>query len=829
MLVAPHDGVGLAFILVLGAVHHIVGVGGTVGAVLVVAPDQLGVAVFVGGLGEVQAVAVHHHIPQDEHAVAGLVRGVELVTVGLQVSQQLADDLRVVAAVHIQHVFQRGSGHPHGQVLLALFLIQVGDVLVLGAVVGKGTKVGVVGVLGQQEVGQLVALCVFRPEGLSRKICIGHAVVIVVGQGAAGDDELLTGEVRVPYNGGRFHMGVILDKNLGVGAVGVDAAVVIIALYKDGAVIHSQGATHAQTDAGIRIVQVHGQNAALVHQDLMSYIGGIDVKVIVRTIGHLVDAAIRDMQSSAPAVAKLNGHVPRDGIDRAVARNEYIPVTGKDAVVRLQVELAAIFDDQAAVFTRILTVNGIFTIVLVGVQFCRNGGSGMIKRDGRIAVVAGLNAEALALNGDVRILEGDVTGGFQLGAILSRTAAFVADAGIAVGDVEGAVLGSQAGVGTLMAVNAGLGVLDVQRALGLDDDVVPAGNANTAVLVRFIVFPYMRTVDGQGRTTVQREITVLGDATAALGGAGNMGVLDGDVRAVRDGDAGILLVRAACDHHTGGGVLDGQAAAGGLFGGVGSLFLVALDGQVGVLFGAREVGSHFAAHADAFHVDVAIRELLAFFGGTVDGCRAVDDVVALEGQVNVRTLPHVQTGAVLVGLLDGGIFQGQVHLGVLIFVGVVQILANVDAVAAGGQGGILDGQVNVCALADGHGGLAGLAGVSVHAVDHDIHVTAFGAVGVIGLFDVLVHGDGVLSGGILVTLDDDLAVVLFVLVDVGALILFVLALIAERAAVGVLADGDITVGQIIAHGRSAGADGAHGNGSGQCDSNDLFLFTQSHE
>lgn len=40
-----------------------------------------------------------------------------------------------------------------------------------------------------------------------------------------------------------------------------------------------------------------------------------------------------------------------------------------------------------------------------------------------------------------------------------------------------------------MAVNAGLGVLDVQLALGLDDDVVPAGNANTAVLVRFTVFP----------------------------------------------------------------------------------------------------------------------------------------------------------------------------------------------------------------------------------------------------------------------------------------------------------------------------------------------------
>ena len=252
---------------------------------------------------------------------------------------------------------------------------------------------------------------------------------------------------------------------------------------------------------------------------------------------------------------------------------------------------------------------------------------------------------------------------------------------------------------------------------------------------------------------------------------------------------------------------------------------------MGVLFGVRAVGSHFAAHADAFHVGVATRELLAFtfglFGGAVDGCGAVNDIVALEGQVNVRTLPHVQTGAVLVGLVDGGIFQGQVHLGVLIFVGAVQILANVDAVAAGGQGGILDGQVNVCALADGHSGLASLAGVGLHAVDHDIHIAALGAIILIGLFDVLLHGDGVAGGSFLIVLlDDDLAVVIFVLVDVGAILIALIAVSTLRL---VLADGDITVGQIVLHSGSAGADGAHGNGSGQCDSNDLFLFTQSHE
>ena len=209
-----------------------------------------------------------------------------------------------MAAVHIQHVFQRGSGHPHRQVLLALFLIQVGDILILGAVVGKGTKVGVLCVLGQQEVGQLVALRIFRPES------VGLAVII--GQGAAGDNELLAGSAGALYDGRRFNVGLALDINAGVVAGRINAAVVVIALDQDGAVIHSQGGIIVQIDAIIRIVQVHGQNTALVHQNLMSCIGGIDVIVIVRTIGHLVDAAIRDMQLGSLAVAELDGHIPRD-------------------------------------------------------------------------------------------------------------------------------------------------------------------------------------------------------------------------------------------------------------------------------------------------------------------------------------------------------------------------------------------------------------------------------------------------------------------------------------------------------------------------------------
>ena len=232
-----------------------------------------------------------------------------------------------MGTVHIQHIVQCGGGHPHGEILFPGLFFQVREVGIGLAFIGKGIEVCAGIILGQQEIGQLVALLVHRPQGV-----VG---AIIIGQRAAGNDELLAGVVRVPYNGGSFHMGVILDRNLGVGAVDVDAAVVIIALYKDGAVIHSQGATHTQTDAGIRIVQVHGQNAALVHQNIVVGIISKKVIVIVRTIGHVVDAAIRDMQLGSLAVAELDGHIPRGGIDRAVARNEYIPVTGNDAVVRL--------------------------------------------------------------------------------------------------------------------------------------------------------------------------------------------------------------------------------------------------------------------------------------------------------------------------------------------------------------------------------------------------------------------------------------------------------------------------------------------------------------
>ena len=43
-LIAPDDGIGLALILVLGAIDHVISVGGTICLLFVVAPDELGVA-----------------------------------------------------------------------------------------------------------------------------------------------------------------------------------------------------------------------------------------------------------------------------------------------------------------------------------------------------------------------------------------------------------------------------------------------------------------------------------------------------------------------------------------------------------------------------------------------------------------------------------------------------------------------------------------------------------------------------------------------------------------------------------------------------------------
>ena len=88
-----------------------------------------------------------------------------------------------MGTVHIQHIVQCDGGHPHGEILFPGLLVQVREVGVGLTFIGKGIEVCVGIILGQQEIGQLVALLVHRPQGV-----VG---LVVIGQRAAGNDEVL--------------------------------------------------------------------------------------------------------------------------------------------------------------------------------------------------------------------------------------------------------------------------------------------------------------------------------------------------------------------------------------------------------------------------------------------------------------------------------------------------------------------------------------------------------------------------------------------------------------------------------------------------------------
>ena len=234
-LIAPDDGIGLALILVLGAIDHIISAGSTLCLLFVVAPDELGVALCIGGLGEVQALAVHHHIPQNNDLIAilsGLIGSVEFVSGLLQLFQHLADDLRVMGTVHIQHIVQCGGGHPHGEILFPGLLVQVREVGIGLAFIGKSIEVCVGIILGQQEIGQLVALLVHRPQGV-----VG---AIIIGQRAAGHDEVLVFMLSVIRNRFNIYMRIVLETDIDIITIGIDTTILIFTVCGYNAVISNQ-------------------------------------------------------------------------------------------------------------------------------------------------------------------------------------------------------------------------------------------------------------------------------------------------------------------------------------------------------------------------------------------------------------------------------------------------------------------------------------------------------------------------------------------------------------------------------------------------------------
>ena len=167
--------------------------------------------------------------------------------------------------------------------------------------------------------------------------------------------------------------------------------------------------------------------------------------------------------------------------------------------------------------------------------------------------------------------------------------------------------------------------------------------------------------------------------------------------------------------------------------------------------------------------------------------------------------------------------QRQVNVGFLVlivFIFAIQIHTDINAMAAGGQVGILDCQVNICTLAYLDDGFIffgicrhfsrGAGGIHIHTVNDDIHI-AFA----IFVRDIFFHSDGIIRCFTFCLRDDDLAIVLGILIHIDILRFTIsLILITVRTSI-ILTNSHITVFQLIRHRRSTGANRAHCNRSGQ--------------
>ena len=351
---------------------------------------------------------------------------------------------------------------------------------------------------------------------------------------------------------------------------------------------------------------------------------------------------------------------------------------------------------------------------------------------------------------------------------------------------------------------------------------------------------------------------MLGHTTASLRRTRGFCLLNGHVRPVCD-----FHVRAICHYQTACGITDGQRTARRAFrffcvcfrsfG----LFYTAADGQLGIctLTGIRAVTCAFAAHTDALNIDVILRDIVfSAFGHFVDCFRTINSIIPFKGDIHVGIIPCVDARCGIFRQIDFGIIQRQVNVGFLVIIIIFQIHTDINAVAAGGQVGILDCQVNICTLAhldDGfiffgiYGHFCLGAGIYIHALNHDgciLHILfdgdgvsscglSRGAVlcvvarricGSIRRCGFLCTIVGVISGWQnifrwrVAALDVDHTMIRFILVDVGAVLLTaVLTLITIRAASVILVNSYTAIAQIIRHRRSAGANRAHCNRGGQ--------------
>ena len=247
-------------------------------------------------------------------------------------------------------------------------------------------------------------------------------------------------------------------------------------------------------------------------------------------------------------------------------------------------------------------------------------------------------------------------------------------------------------------------------------------------------------------------------------------------------------------------------------------------------------------------------------GHFVDCFRTINSIIPFKGDIHVGIIPCVDARCGIFRQIDFGIIQRQVNVGFFVLILTVQIHTDINAVAAGGQVGILDCQVNICALAHlddgfiffgicGHfsRGVSRGTGIHIHAVNHDgcIFHTLFDRDGVsrcglrrgtvlcvvarsIGGLCVIIRRYGYLCAivGVIsgwrdyfwrvAVLDVDHTIIRCILIDVGAVfIALILTLITECTAILILINSYTATAQIIRHRRSTGANRAHGNRSSQ--------------
>ena len=164
-----------------------------------------------------------------------------------------------MGTVHIQHIVQCGGGHPHGEILFPGLFFQVREVGIGLAFIGKGIEVCVGIILGQQEIGQLVALLVHRPQGV-----VG---LVVIGQRATGNDEVLALVTLSTHDRVYIHMGAISNGSGGVAAQRIDTFEEI-ALSDKSAVIHGKSCTVTENNSTCTFCSLRKvQLAILINQN----------------------------------------------------------------------------------------------------------------------------------------------------------------------------------------------------------------------------------------------------------------------------------------------------------------------------------------------------------------------------------------------------------------------------------------------------------------------------------------------------------------------------------------------------------------------------------